>query len=253
MKKIIPLNNFSSLLYYPCYYVGVQNSILIVPSTAGYYSSNPKSGNASNHIDAFCTSLSQNLYFGKTFSVYYLVLSGQNPDNQDDKYSYETSVASTKEAIKYIRERRNLAGVIGMCTGGAIAVDSILESTLKSLLPLVLYNTAEWVGWATPSIQEKFKKKYPKVRLDCDALLNAPMPGDIISKYDTEILQILGGNSDYPLIGTEGRGGQEALRLRNKNIKQVLFETMSDVPIETSPEYQPMIELILNFFRGEKN
>lgn len=244
MKTIIPLGDSAYLFYYPSD-ITAANGILIIPNTAGYYAIHQKVGllenvSASEHIDAFCACLA------KRYHVYYLVLPGQDPETSG-VYSYKQATESALDAFRFTLATRTLAAVIGICTGGTIAARVMVELGITSL-PLILYNAAAWVGWATPRIQKKFLEKYPHVNLDCEELLTAPMPGDVFAHYPgTKILQVLGGASDYPLNGTDHRGGQREMLLANQNIEQILCNTMGDVPISTSSEFGPMIEHILEF------
>lgn len=233
------LKNDAYLLSQTCDDPNQKDSLLIVPSSAGY-NSQYKSVVYKDHIDAFCKRLSAK------YGIYYLVLPGQDPKAPLAKYSYEASVSATLDAMKYIVNHGNLVAVIGMCTGGAIASQAMED--FGKYFPLVLYSSGVWAGWATPSVQKMFEDKYKNVTLDKEALLKAPTPGDVIAKHKGKILQILAGSTiPYPLVGTPDRPGQTEMKEKNPLIKQVLFQTMIEVPLQTSPEYEPMINEIFSF------
>jgi len=236
-----------SLLHYPSRCNNNQ-AIIISPSSAGYYAEKKEAwGDAKSHIDFFCDRLAEK------YHVFYLILPGQDPMKQDT-YSYDSSVNAITEAMFHIvclqhkGECLKLKGAMGMCTGGALLADSFMSHVKFSQIPLVLYSSAAWVGWSVPKLQDRFTSKYPHVRLDRESLLSAPMPGDVIKNYKGPILQILVSSIDYPLGGRPGRGGQEELQGLNESMHTVLFKEMSDVPVETSLEYQPMMRTIFEFF-----
>jgi hypothetical protein len=241
MKKIIPLNNSAYLLYFLCKDSNSKEAILIVPNSAGYFAQSPQTyGNASPRIDKFCIDLSVK------FHVFYLILPGQDKENYPEaKYSYTGSISATTEAFQFVTQNHNLIGVIGMCTGAAMAVE-VMEKIGLGRLPLVLYNTASSVGWSNPKGHEAFEGKYKKfVNLNHEELLaNAPYSlVSIIKEHKGKMLQIASGNSDY-LIEK-----QRKLNDQVPGIKKVEFPTMSDAPIGESNEYQPMLSLILKFFQ----
>lgn len=245
-KEVIQLDKVT-LLYYPCQ-KEVEKTIVITPSSAGYYAQKPDSwGHAKDHIDHFCTRLSEK------YHIFYLILPGQD-FGKDDLYSYKSSYDAVAEAIFHIIFLKcgdatlNLVGGIGMCTGGAILSDVCMNHLGLQEIPLILYSTAAWVGWSLPKLQDRFTMKYPLVRLDRNALLSAPQPGDIIADHKGPLLQLLVGSIDYPLGGKIGRGGQEELQNFNKNIQTRLFKEMSDVPIEGLEEYELMVQSIEQFF-----
>ncbi len=235
MKKI-QLNNESYLFHMGCKYnPDSKKAILIVPSGAGYYAENETYGKFSNHIDNFVLSLSD------THNVYYLVLPGQDPSINEGSYSWEASVRATAEAVKLIQKNHSLIGIVGMCTGGVIAVEALAFLGLSSL-PIVLYNSSYWVGWQKPKIQDDFHNDYPHVRLDRQSLLRAPNPVDIIPKHRGRIFQILCRVSRYPV------GFQQKMKDKKKDIEQVLFDNLGDVPDSEAYEYQGMISIITHFF-----
>lgn len=219
-------------------------ALLIVPNSAGYFAESPKYGIAGPRIDKFCTDLSQK------FDVYYLVLNGQDKQHQEKYasnagYTYSTNIEVVYLVIKLLHaQKKNIAGIIGMCTGAAIAIEAMAKSNTDTLLPLVLYNTAARVGWNDPAIQKIFLRKYGKwVNLDCDELQrNAPAElVPIIQKHKGKMLQIISGKSDYK------QELQEEIAQKVPEIASKTFLTMSDAPIGESEEYQPMIESIINF------
>ncbi len=255
MKTTIRLNNSSYFLYCQCKDASSKKAILIVPNSAGYFAKSTKYGEASSRIDKFCDDLSEK------FHVYYLILSGQDPskasilyflfsgpDREGDKYSYSGSVDAVIEALKAISQKQELVGVIGMCTGGAIATEAMGKTSFNSL-PLILYNTAASVGWNDPAIQKIFLRKYRDfVNLDCEELQrNAPASlVSIVKQHKGKMLQIASGNSDYKIER------QRELTQAIPGLTKVEFPTMSDAPIGESPEYQPMMELIFKFFSENK-
>ena len=223
---------------------GILPALLIVSNSAGYFAQSPKYGIAGPRVDKFCTDLSQK------FDVYYLVLQGQDKKYQDEydndtSYSYSRNVeVVADEAIRYLKSTTQIVGVIGMCTGAAIAIEA-MERTDYGSLPLVMYNTAARVGWSDPAIQKIFLRKYGKwVNLDCEELVkNAPAElVPIIQKHQGKILQIISGKSDYK------QELQEEVAQKIPSITSKTFLTMSDAPIGESEEYQPMIKTILDFF-----
>jgi len=223
---------------------GILPALLIVSNSAGYFAESPKYGIAGPRVDKFCTDLSLK------FDVYYLVLQGQDKEYQDNywndtTYSYSRNIDVVDEAIRYLRSRTKIVGVIGMCTGAAIAIEA-MEETGDTQLPMVLYNTAARVGWNDPAIQKIFLRKYGKwVNLDCDELQrNAPAElVPIIQKHQGKMLQIISGKSDYK------QELQEEVAQKIPTINSKTFLTMSDAPIGESDEYQLMVQTILDFFK----
>lgn len=222
--------------------------ILIVPNSAGYYAESEKYGKAHYRVDRFCLDLS------KEYEVYYLVLPGQDPENPS-KYSYKGSIEAVRESLTFliIEKHYILEGVIGMCTGGAIAAEALYKVHFGTI-PLILYNTAESVRWNDPRGQKAFSEKYgrdcieggkPKgpVLLDYEELLKNAPPNlsPFINKHEGRILQIVSGESDYSLKK------QKALNI--PNMERETFMSMSDVPIGESVEYPKFLNLILNFFK----
>lgn len=242
MKKI-SLTNTAYLLYYPCFYMDTANSILIIPNSAGYFAQNPKrwDGIAKEHLNIFCNDLAQR------YRVYYLVLPGQDPE-ADSLYSYTGSVAATKEAIQYVSQHRKLKGVIGMCTGGAIAAQALHDLGLNDT-HLIIYNTAASVGWHIPKIQDKFDEKYGRkcggpVKLDHSELTrNAPHQlASIIKKHAGRILQLACHKSDYEIEN------QRKLQKQVPKIFKIEFSGMSDVPNENDASYKSlMLKSIFEF------
>jgi hypothetical protein len=246
MKNIIELLNGAFLLHYPIQkYQWNDPAILIVPNTAGYYAINEdKYQQASDHIDIFCSDLSKECH------VYYLILPGQHP-NREELYSWESSLDATTKAISHVALKRSLIGIIGMCTGGAIVAEALISYGISSFrsLPLILYNTSSRVKWNQKEGQEIFHEKYPDVRLDYEALMNAPMPVDIIKKYPGKILQFISGNSDYKVPG------QERLKKVIPKIEQVPeLTSMSDAPNGSfglptpTPDYLTLLNKTISFF-----
>ncbi len=241
-----------SLLSYSTYFLRcparnpTDRSILIVPNSAGYFAESPKYGKAAGRLVTFFGDLS-NL----DYNVYYLVLPGQDRKYApDSKYTYYGSIQAVVNVIQLMPtlpvfsfEKDKIIGIIGMCTGSAIAVEAMAEMGLSDL-PLVLYNTAPEVGWNNPDGQDAFIKKYSNfVNIDCEELrANAPADlGPIIQKHDGQILQIVCGNSDYSVEM------QEKIKVADVVTKN--FTAMSDVPIATSEEYVLMLNGIVSFFQ----
>lgn len=248
MKKIMLHHESSYLLNFGCA-TGTNRVILIIPNSAGYFASSPNYGEAKYRINEFCSHLSA------SYEIFYLVLPGQDP-TLPDRYSYTGSIESTIQAIKYLKERYYLIGVIGMCTGGAIASVALKETGFL-YLPLILYNTAVKVGWHNPIIQIAFSLKYGRdslkdnkpagpVLLHYDELTqNAPkMLGPIIREHKGKLLQIITGKSDYKIEV------QKPLKEEVPNIIEVIIlPTMSDAPIsESEEEYGILLHNIVVFF-----
>lgn len=239
VKEIINLSNGAKLFLYPATKPNQEGAILITPNSASYYAKSDKyGGKARGHIDNFCIDLS------KKHDTYYLVLPGQNPwSRKKERYSWNASTSATGEAINYIMSKKELAGIIGFCTGGAIAANECMN--MQEPPKIILYNAAPEVPWNTAEGQKAFSKKYPNVRLDNENMYNDPMPGSIIVNYQGPMLQIITGNSDYSIKR------QSKMANIRPDIPCVIFETLSDAPQKELSEYKLFLKAIFLFLEKE--
>ena len=239
MKKIVLSDSF--------YLLNFENSrhanraVLIIPNSAGYFANSLNYGYGNSRINEFCSHLSIN------YEIFYLVLPGQD-ESLSGKYSYTGSIEASVQAIEFISGTYYLNGVIGMCTGGAIATVALKESGFGHV-PLILYNTAAKVGWDNLRIQNAFSTRYGRdtlkddkpagpVLLDYEELTkNAPPKlGPIISEHKGKILQFVSGKSDYNIEL------QKSLKEEVPNIREsIILSEMSDVPISESEEEYGML------------
>lgn len=235
MANKIELSENSYFLHFKSEKPNVK-SLLIIPNSAGYFAQSPKYGKANHRIDKFCNDLAEK------YEVYYLVLPGQDREISAE-YTYSGSIETAVQAMQFLIKTHEcvFAGVIGMCTGGAIAVEAMNQVGIDKI-PLILYNTAVKVGWNNPAIQQIFLRKYGNVvNLDCEELeRNAPAElNPIIEKHKGRILQIVSGNSDYSI------DLQYLIKVPNMITKT--FMSMSDAPIGESDEYPVLLRSIFRF------